>query len=131
MLHRSEIRNLHWQLRAGETDPASGAVVTDYEDIDQEIRIIIGTPIGSVPINPLKGCDLLPYIDRPPAIAIPRITQVIWDALTMWVTRIEVLPVRATAAGLSHWRVDVPWRVRDWAVDEIRTTSLTIGGSNV
>lgn len=129
MLDKTDIRHIHWQLRLGESDPASGEIVTGYDDIDQEIRTIILTPIGSVPTNPLKGCDLLPWIDRPPAIAIPRITQAIWDALTMWVTRIEVQPVTAEALGLARWRISVPWRVRGSVAEEIRRTELTLGGS--
>lgn len=127
MLDKADIRHIHWQLRAGESDPASGGIVTGYDDIDQEIRTIILTPIGSVPINPLKGCDLLPWIDRPPAIAIPRITRAIWDAVTMWVTRIELQPVTAKARGLAHWGITVPWRVKGGVAEDIRLTELSIG----
>lgn len=124
----SEIRHIHWQLRAGETDPASSAIVTGYEDIDQEIRTIILTPIGSVPCNPLKGCNLLPYIDKPPEIAIPRLCHEIWDAVSTWVTRIEVQTVTGRAVAPWQFAITVPWKVRDEVAAEIRTTAVAISG---
>lgn len=126
MFKKTEIRHVHWQLRAGTTDPASGAIVTDYDDIDQEIRTIILTPIGSVPCNPLKGCNLLPYIDRPPEVAIPRLCREVWDAVATWVTRIEVLRVTGRALGFAHWGITVPWRVRDGVAEEIRETNIAL-----
>lgn len=122
----SEIRHIHWQLRAGETEPASSAIVTGYDDIDQEVRTIILTPIGSVPCNPLKGCNLLPYIDRPPAEALPRICQEVWDAVTTWVSRIEVLTVTARAEAAHHFVVSVPWRVRGDVAQEIRQSDVSV-----
>lgn len=122
----SQIRNVHWQLRAGESDPASGAIVTGYEDIDQEIRTIILTPVGSVPTNPLKGCNLLPYIDKPPEIALPRLCQEVWDAVATWVTRIEVLTVTGRAVEPWHFAISVPWRVKDDVSAQIRETEVAI-----
>ncbi|MFG1409521.1 phage baseplate protein [Xanthobacter sp. VTT E-85241] len=127
----SQIRHVHWQLRAGETDPASGAIVTGYDDIDQEVRTIMLTPIGSVPCNPLKGCNILPYIDRPPEIALPRICQEVWDAVATWVTRIEVLTVTARAVEPWHFVVTVPWRVRGDVAQEIRQSEVAVRASDL
>lgn len=76
-------QNLHWQLRVSPGPIAAwGEAVTGIEDLEQAIRIICLTPKLSVPTEPEKFCDALEFIDRPPAIAIPRISQAIWDGLT-------------------------------------------------
>lgn len=107
--------------------------MTDYADIAQEIRIIILTPIGSVPTNPLKGCDLLPLIDLPGAQAAPLAAQRIYDALTLWVQRIEVGTVSVQPKPLHHWAVSVPWRPKDDVAAEFIEMALDLnwaGGSN-
>lgn len=124
MLDRSTIRHVHWQLASGQTDPAGGGIVTGEQDIEQEMLTIILTPIGSVPCNPLKGCDLIPYIDRPPAEALPLVSREIWLAVTTWVTRVELQPVQTRAIGFAHFSVTVPWKVKGDVASEIRQAEL-------
>jgi len=130
MLDRSTIRHVHWQLALGQDEPTGGGVVTGYDDIEQEMLTIILTPIGSVPCNPLKGCDLLPYIDRPPAEALPLISRSIWLAIATWVARIEVQPVETRAIAFEHFGITVPWRVKGDVAAEIRRTELTLSQLN-
>ncbi|MDR6952688.1 phage baseplate assembly protein W [Ancylobacter sp. 3268] len=124
MLDRSTIRHVHWQLAYRQTEPSGGGIVTGYDDIEQEILIIATTPKGSVPCNPEKGCDILPYIDRPPAEGLPLICREIWMGLATWVSRIEVLPVEAVAVDFHHFKTTIPWRVKDDVAAEIRRTEL-------
>ncbi|HEY9215908.1 MAG TPA: GPW/gp25 family protein [Ancylobacter sp.] len=126
MLDRSTIRHIHWQLAAGQTVPTGGGIVTGYDDIEQEMRTIVLTPIGSVPCNPTKGCDLLAYIDRPPAEALPLICRDIWLAIATWVSRIEVQPVEARQIGFAHFGISVPWRVKGDIAAEIRQTEMEL-----
>lgn len=126
MLDRSSITHVHWQLALGQTVPAGGGIVTGFDDIAQEMRTIILTPIGSVPCNPLKGCDLAPYIDRPPAEALPLVCREIWLAISRWVTRIEPQPVEARAIGFAHFAITVPWRVKGEVAAEINRTELAL-----
>lgn len=126
MLDRATIRHVHWQLALGQAEPAGGGIVTGYSDIEQEMITIILTPIGSVPCNPLKGCDLVPYIDRPPAEALPLISREIWIAIARWVTRIEPQPVLTRAIGFAHFGITVPWRVKGDVAEEIRRTEIGV-----
>lgn len=126
MLDRSTIRHVHWQLALGQSEPAGGGIVTGYDDIEQEMLTIILTPIGSVPCNPLKGCNLHPYIDRPPAEALPQISREIWLAVAAWVSRIELQPVEARAIAFEHFGITVPWRVKGDVAAEIRRTEIGV-----
>jgi len=127
MTDRRTIANIHWQSkleRGAGTAPAG--IVTDYADIEQEIRTIIMTPLGSVPTNPLKGCDLLPLIDLPGEQAAPLAAQRIYDALVLWVQRIEVGTVSVQPVAIHHWRVLVPWRVKDDVLAEFQTAEFDL-----
>ena len=115
MIERDNIPFVHWQkkLVSANDDILAGNIVHDYDDIFQEIRIILMTQIGSVPTNPLKGCNLMSIIDLPALEATPLISQIIWDAVNAWVTRIEVGSVTTEAIEPYHWSVIIPVRVRD------------------
>lgn len=127
MIDRHSITHVHWQIKLSTgAHAASGEIVTDYKDIAQEIRTIIITPIGSVPTNPLKGCNLLPLIDLPGEIASPLICQAVFDAVTAWVSRVEVGNVTAAAVAPHHWAVNVPWRIRDDALADFQTFEIDI-----
>lgn len=121
-----DITHLHWQLATGQAEPEGGGIVTGYQDIHQAIRTLVLTPIGSVPSNPAKGCNLLPAIDRPPEIAIPLIGRAVWEAISTWETRVEVGTVEVRARSVSHFVTTVPWRVKDAIKSEIQRTEIEI-----
>ena len=126
MIDRNEITFVHWQKSLVSGDLASGEIVTDFSDIEQEITILLNTMIGSVPTNPLKGVDLLPLIDLPAVEATPLVCQKIWDAITAWVTRIEIGTVVATPLDVHHWKVTIPWRPKNSVLEEFRNFALNI-----
>jgi len=135
-MNRHSIKAIHWQIQAQARlyppMPMPANIVVAYEDIEQEIRTIILTPIGCVPTNPLKGCDLLPLIDMPGNLAAPLAAQRIHDALTLWVRRIEVGEVSVAAISVSEWRIKVPWRVRAEVESQFRLyeMDLDLGGGD-
>jgi len=129
MLQQSEIKHVHWQLADKQSEPCGGGIVTGYNDIHACIRRIILTPLGSVPTNPLKGCDLFPAIDKPPQIAIPLICRAVWDALSIWEPRIECDTVSAEAIDIHHYKIIAPWRVKNSVAEEIQKTEVLWGSS--
>lgn len=128
MIERSEIPYIHWQKRlvAAGSDMLSGEIVSDFSDIEQEITVIVSTMIGSVPTNPLKGCDLMPLIDMPSEEATPLICQKIWDAITAWVVRVEVDTITATPVDIHHWKVTIPWRPRGDVLAQFKNFDLNV-----
>lgn len=128
MIERSTIPYVHWQKRlvpAG-GEMLAGEIVSDFADIEQEIAIIVSTMIGSVPTNPLKGCDLMALIDLPAEEATPLICQKIWDAITAWVVRVEVGTVVAVSLDIHHWKVEIPWRPRGDVLVQFKSFDLNI-----
>ncbi|MBO9421697.1 baseplate [Labrenzia sp. R4_2] len=122
-------QNLHWQLRVSPGPVAAwDEAVTGIEDLEQAIRIICLTPKLSVPTEPEKFCDALEFIDRPPAIAIPRISQEIWDGLTRWEPRIAVEKVEVDPVAFHHFKVPIFWRPREDVLSDIRRTVVELQG---
>lgn len=119
--------DLHWQHRV-QPGPAGawGTVVTGIDDLEQAIRIIALTPRLSVPTEPDKFCDALAFIDRPPAIAIPRIAQEIFDSLTRWEPRLKVERVEVEALAFHHFKVPVFWRPREDVLADLRRTDVIL-----
>jgi len=135
MLNRHKIPYAHWSLKVGRFDPATGVaapvhgeVVFALEDVDQGITDIILTPKRSVPGNPEKGCDLEPYIDNHPAIAIPNITREIWDAIELWEKRAIVDKITVVQIAFSHFVAKILWHPIQSVLDDIQITEVTIRG---
>jgi len=72
-----------------------GQVVQGVNDINQCINIILNTPKGSDPFRPTFACDLWQYIDMPINLARPHIAREVFEALSTWEPRIELLSVTA------------------------------------
>ena len=91
------------------------ALARDEEDVDQAIRIILGTAPGERPMRPEFGCaihDLVfaPVNDR----TIGRIRYEVHTCLDRWEPRIEVESVDVTvdSADTSVLYIDVRYSVR-------------------
>lgn len=118
-------------MKVGRDAPAFGEIVSQLADLEQGIANLVFTPKGSVPTEPEKGCDLLPYMDRPPAVAIPNLLRELWDGLLLWHPRIalrevKVEPVMATDAGLTRFRVPVFWFPKSGVVEEMLRTDIDV-----
>lgn len=103
----TDIQSADWSLALGE----QGAVVEDVDDIDQCIRTILGTRRGSVPLEPLFGCDAWQWLDAPVDIALPNVVGDVLAALAMWERRADILGVTLAPGGDDgHWRIRVSWQ---------------------
>lgn len=132
MINRHTIPYAHWSHKVGRRDPQTGLttdvhgeVVVALADLDQSISNLILTPKRSVPTNPEKGCDLVPYIDKHPAIAIPNITREIWDCLAVWEPRLIVDEVRIEQRAFAHWAARIFWHPVQSVIDDIRQSQQT------
>ncbi len=65
------------QLKLG----AIGETVTGIADINQEVGLILATPLGSIPHRPEFGSRIPEYLDKPQNIARPLIVAEAYRAL--------------------------------------------------
>ena len=73
-------------------------LVTGSEDIDQSIRIIIGTTPGERVMRPTFGCRANELLFEPSSAGTVSLLQsYVLDALRMWEPRIEVLSVNVSS----------------------------------
>ena len=87
-----------------------GELVTDFQDVDQCIRIILTTPKGSNPHRPLFGSNQHLYIDYPVNSARPHIVREVVNALRQWEPRIDVVQVTVTLSDMAALACEVRWR---------------------
>ena len=73
-------------------------LVSGNEDIEQSIRIILGTRPGERVMRPTFGCRAYELMfDSRSATTISLLQEYVFDALRMWEPRIDVLSVDVTA----------------------------------
>jgi phage baseplate assembly protein W len=70
-----------------------GAIATGISDIRQCIDFILRTIPGSDPLRPLFGSDVFDYVDKPTNVAIPNIKRAIFEAVSLWETRIQIVSI--------------------------------------
>ncbi|MEM0326598.1 MAG: GPW/gp25 family protein [Desulfurococcaceae archaeon] len=71
-----------------------GEVVTGLEDLNQEIRLILETPLGSIPHRPEYGSRIYEYLDLPINVAKPLIIAETYRAIKANCDRFEVIDVK-------------------------------------
>lgn len=103
-----KIQSLHWQ-----TSLAGVGIVENLADINQAIRVILGTPIGSDPLRPDFGSDLAKYIDWPIDRATAHVVRETVKAIGRWEKRVTVKKVVLTHAGAAHLALKVFWALDD------------------
>jgi len=111
-------RAAHWQPALGRARSA-GELVTGVDDIDQAIRIILSTPLGSDAHRPQFGCRVHDYIDWPIERARPHLVREIVAALNHWEPRMRIVRVQVQAAStqqLEHVIIRVRWRTADGVI---------------
>ena len=83
------------------TDATGGiALVSNEREIEESIRLILGTAIGERPMRPEFGCGIHDYIFAPTdATTAGRIGYEVRAALTRWEPRIEVADVIVDTAA--------------------------------
>jgi phage baseplate assembly protein W len=133
MVDKDDIPFRHWSLKVARNEPATGLappvwgeVATAVDDLHQSIANIVMTPLCSVPTEPEKGCDLLPYLDRPTAIAIPQLGRAIWDAITIWEPRIVLQDVRVVETAFAQLTAEIYWRPVQAVLDDALVTRVSL-----
>lgn len=99
----------HWQPNL-----IGDGVVEGINDLDQSIRLILGTPIGSDPHRPLFGLDALDLVDSDFSLTASIYIQRATDAILRWeprVKQVEIIPTQAAEHGTL--------RVRYWPLDNV------------
>lgn len=113
-----EITAADWSLKLNEP----GSVVENLDDINQCIQIILTTPKGSRPHDPLFGCDIWQFIDHPVNEALPRIISEAIDALLLWEPRIRLTGIvpRYDEAVAGKLALTVFWVLKEYDHDPQR-----------
>lgn len=100
-----------------ETDESGGFVAVDGEqDIEQSIRLVLGTAKGERVLQPRFGCGIHDYVFA--AVNTSTLTLIesaVREALVRWEPRIEVLDVTARRSELDAGRlpISIDYRVRN------------------
>ena len=115
----AEFLGVGWQFPVGidATNEAQKRFArAEYEEsITQSIRIILFTAKGERVMRPDFGCGLYELVFAPNDAATRGMAEHhVDEALRLWEPRIEVLQVKATAAGAQdeELRISIDYRVR-------------------
>jgi phage baseplate assembly protein W len=101
--------NSVWAINASRP----GAWCTDLDAIAQRIAITLNTIPGTVPLQPLYGCNILQWVDAPTTIAGPNIKNAILEALTLWVPDITVKKITYEQDATGYIRYNIGYEVAD------------------
>jgi len=91
------------------------ALTSGPEDLDRSIRVVLATAPGERVMRPEFGCGIHELVFAPNDAATRGMAEHhVDEALRLWEPRIEVLEVRATAAGAQdeELRISIDYRVR-------------------
>ena len=99
--------SLHWQPALG-----SFGIVETLADIDQAIRVILRTPMGSDPHRPDFGSNLHLYLDYPVNQAVPHVVRETVEAIQQWEPRCNLVKVTPTIEE-SRMTLRVQWKLAD------------------
>jgi len=106
MTRLADITAVHWQPALGALD----TIVEGADDIAQAIAIILRTPKGADPHRPEFGSNLHLYLDWPIDQARPHVVREVFDAISRWEPRAELVEARL-AADVSQLTVRVVFKV--------------------
>jgi hypothetical protein len=95
----------YWQPALG----GLGQCVTGLEELAQAIRIIVSTPLGSLPHRPDFGCDLTRFVDMPQTIARALIIREVSEAIAHWEPRVKVSSVGVAISEFGVSTLTVAW----------------------
>ncbi len=99
--------SLHWQPAL-----SSFGIVETLADIDQAIRVILRTPMGSDPHRPDFGSNLHLYLDYPVNQAVPHVVRETVEAIQQWEPRCNLVKVTPTIEE-SRITLRVQWKLAD------------------
>jgi phage baseplate assembly protein W len=112
----AEFLGVGWEFPVSKDKTTQRMAVARYEEsIRQSIRIILFTAKGERVMRPDFGCGIHELVFAPNGAATRGMAEhYVSEALLLWEPRIEVLQVRASAAGAhqEELRVSIDYRVR-------------------
>lgn len=89
MTKLSEISRQHWQMSMA----TAGEVVEGIPELTQQLRLIITTMPGSVPLAPQFGLGVDQYIDQVSGDIAGKIRRDLVEQVALYAPRIEILSV--------------------------------------
>src|SRR6476661_11153352 len=104
-----------WSYPLGADASGRVALVTREREIEQSIRLILGTSIGERPMRPDFGCRIHQHVFGPAnAATAGQIAYDVQVALERWEPRIDLMDVRVSFDHVEAGRlyVDVTYAVR-------------------
>jgi phage baseplate assembly protein W len=104
-----------WSYPLGADPSGRVALVTSEREIEQSIRLILGTSLGERPMRPDFGCRIHDHVFGPANSATAgQIAYDVRDALERWETRIDITDVLVSFDRISEGRVsiDIGYSVR-------------------
>lgn len=105
-----------------------GEIVSDIADINQCVQVILSTPKGSQPHQPLFGSNVHRYIDWPINVASPHLVREIHVAIRAWEPRIKLISVRVFLSDIAALTAELVWRFIADSQRQI-TSNLTLAGA--
>lgn len=112
MTRLSDISSVHWQPALKSYD-----LVEAERDIDQAIRVLLGTPKGSDPHRPDFGSNLQLYLDYPIDQAVPHLVRESVEAIRQWEPRCELVKVTPSFEE-ARITLHVKWQLADGVLRE-------------
>ena len=84
------------------------ALVSDREDIEQALALILGTAPGERPMRPEFGCEIHDLLfDTIDAATVGRIETAINAAIVRWEPRIEVTAIDFELSGSTEGLIEI------------------------
>lgn len=119
-----DIKTKHWSLSIKKP----GEIVSDLDDINQCIYLILTTSQGTDRMRPTFGCGIFKYLDKPVNTVISSMAKAVGDALQIWEPRITIKKITIGLDELSTVIVDVEWESN---ISQITTTtSISYNNTN-
>jgi phage baseplate assembly protein W len=104
-------------------------LVTDVDDIQQEILIVLFTPLGADVHRPDFGSDWWHWIDSPVNVARPHIVRAVVRAIERWVVRIQLVRVVLTQRDendFSSKELLVEWKFAEGVAEQIFSSNVRL-----
>lgn len=104
-----------WSYPLGTDASGRVSLVTREREIEQSIRLILGTAIGERPMRPTFGCRIHDHVFGPANSATAgQIAYDVRDALERWETRVEITAVRVDFDRINDGilYVDIGYQIR-------------------
>jgi phage baseplate assembly protein W len=98
------------------TDTAGGiALVRREQELEESMRLILGTALGERPMRPEFGCGLHEYVFAPAdATTAGKIAAEVHKALTRWEPRVDIedVDVAASPERAETLYIDIRYSIR-------------------